>query len=477
MPTARRRTPLGVLLALAVTLAVAPAAPAASAPGTAADASAPERPVAITSARTPASAKQAAPKAKSRRRCVVRRKRGSTRRIRVCRTIRPKRKVVPPSETREVLFVGNNWDGTATIVDGRTWKVLDRFDVIPDRAAREAEIFANPVDLGFYLGIQELVGEGHHQYVDDMFSSPDGRFVYVSRPSFKDVVGIDLRTKAIVWRTEVEGNRADHMAISPDGKRLLVSASTARKVHVIDPSDGKIVGNIESGDQPHESNYSLDGTKIFHASIGTVYTPTDEYAFDTTKGDRWFEVVDAKTYEVQERLDIGQILRTFGFPGMSSAVRPMAIAPDERFFYFQLSFFHGFVEFDLKLKRPTRIINLPQSEAVQNMRREEYLLDSAHHGLTMNPEGTKLCVAGTMSDYAAIVERGTFTYEIASKGSKPYWSTNSGDGRHCVVSYSGDDRIAIIDYATAKEVASVPVGDHPQRVRVGQIRREYVPAG
>ena len=59
------------------------------------------------------------------------------------------------------------------------------------------------------------------------------------------------------------------------------------------------------------------------------------------------------------------------------------------------------------------------------MPREQYLLDSAHHGIAMNPEGTRLCVAGTMSDYAAIVERDTFAYKLIHGGTKPYWSTNS----------------------------------------------------
>jgi DNA-binding beta-propeller fold protein YncE len=377
--------------------------------------------------------------------------------------------------TRPILVVSNNWDGTADLVDPVRFKRLARLNIIPDLQERLAEIWLDPVRAGFFVGIRQLVGEGHDQYVDDSFTSHDGRFLYVSRPSLADVVAFDLKTKKIVWRTPVEGQRADHMAISPDGRRLLVSASTARKVHVIDTRTGKIIGEFLSGDQPHENNFSKNGRLIFHASIGTVYTPTDDPSMDATKGDRWFQIVDARTLKVIRQVDIGQRLRDAGYEDMSSAVRPMAISPDERRAYFQISFFHGFVEYDLKRDRILRVANLPMSEEAKGMRREDYLLDSAHHGLAMNPEGTKLCAAGTMDDYAAIVSRRRFKkYRILKVGHRPYWATNSGDGRFCFVSVSGDDRVAVISYKRERQVATIPVGDHPQRMRMGVIRRDYL---
>jgi DNA-binding beta-propeller fold protein YncE len=385
----------------------------------------------------------------------------------------------PPQrpDTRQVMFVGNNWEGTADIVDARTFERLARINTIPDKEERLAEIQRDPVRLGFFLAIRQAVGEGNDQFTDDMFTSHDGRFVYVSRPSFADVVAISLETRQIVWRFPMEGQRADHMGISPDGESLLVSDSTANKVHRLDSRTGRKTGEFPSGDSPHENNYSKDGSLIFHASIGRVYTPTDqalipplELIRDTTKGERYFQVVNANTMQVLKRVDMGQKLEEAGYPEMESAVRPMALSPDEKTIYAQISFHHGFIEYDLESDRVTRVANLPLSEEAQATPREQYLLDSAHHGLAINPEGTKLCAAGTMSDYAAIVRRDTFAHTILPIGEKPYWSTNGLGGTHCWLSVSGDDKVVIIDYASERQVAQVPVGDHPQRVRLGAVR-------
>ena len=57
---------------------------------------------------------------------------------------------------------------------------------------------------------------------------------------------------------------------------------------------------------------------------------------------------------------------------------------------------------DRRTGRIQRIKRLPN--LVPDTPREQYLLDSAHHGIAMNPSGTKICVAGTMSDYATVVD-------------------------------------------------------------------------
>ena len=378
---------------------------------------------------------------------------------------------------REVIFVGSNWAGTVEVLRSRgKFKRITTIDVIPDIDERMGEILLDPVRLGYFLAIRELVGEGNDQYVDDMYATPDGKLLIASRPSLADVVGINLKTREIVWRFVVDGQRSDHMAISPNGKQVAVSASTGNVVHILDTKTGEEVGRFESGDSPHENTYSKNGKRIYHASIGLVYTPADDPVLDTSKGERYFQVVRRRDNKILTRVNMGEKLDEAGYPKKSASVRPMAISPDERFAYLQVSFFHGFVEYDLRREKVIRVANLPIAEHVEDMPREQYLLDSAHHGIAMNGRGTRLCVAGTMSDYAAIVSRKTFRYKRINAGLKPYWATTSNDGRNCLVSWSGSDTISVISYRKRKEIANLPVGDHPQRIRMGNVRASWIRA-
>jgi hypothetical protein len=376
-------------------------------------------------------------------------------------------------DVRRVVFVGNNWAGTADLLDPRTLRRLGRIDVVPDYEERMQEIALNPYRLAYFLAIRELIGEGNDQFVDDMYSSNDGRLVVISRPSFGDVVAISLATREIVWRFAVAGVRSDHMAVSPDGRRVVVSASTGNVVHVLRMKDGKELGQFESGGSPHESVFIDGGRKILHASIGMVYSPLDQPALDATKQQRVLQVVDARTYEVLRRYDLRKALDARGMEDTSIAVRPMTLSPDEKSAYFQLSFIHGFVEMSMRTGRITRVKRLPN--LIPDTPRELYLLDSAHHGIAMNPRGTRICVAGTMSDYATVLDARTLrTGTLLKGGLKPYWVTPSWNGRHCYISWSGSDKVSKISYQTGRIVQSRAVGDHPQRIRNGVIRKAYV---
>ncbi|MGW4076167.1 YncE family protein [Streptomyces asiaticus] len=374
---------------------------------------------------------------------------------------------------REVMFVGNNWDGTADVIKSSgDLARIGRINVIPDKDQRLTEIYLNPIKLAFFLGIRLGPGEGHDQFVDDMYSTPDGSDIVVSRPSFADVVSIDVATGKVNWRFPVSGFRADHMAVSPDGKRVAVSASTSNTVHVLDIETGKQLGSFSAGDKPHENVFTDGGKYLWNMSIGEVNTALDDPSMDWTKGDRHITVVDMTTYRQVKVIDMRERLDAFGRKDLSDAVRPVAFTPDESKLYFQVSFFNGFLEYDVAKDKITRAKTLPKNPETSEDR-TTWVNDSRHHGLSMSPDGKKLCVAGTMDDYATVVDRESLQEGPLVPTSKPYWATVSGDGASCVVSESGADRVTAIDFATGEKTASVSVGDHPQRVRIGHVAADW----
>ncbi|MDX2851052.1 YncE family protein [Actinacidiphila glaucinigra] len=374
---------------------------------------------------------------------------------------------------QEVMFVGNNWEGTATVIKARgDFARIGRINVIPDKDRRLAEIYLNPIKLIYFLGIRETVGEGHDQFVDDMYATPDGTALVASRPSFADVVSIDLATGDVKWRFPVSGYRSDHMAVSPDGTRVAVSASTSNTVHVLDINSGRELGKFTTGDKPHENIFSKDGRYLWNMSIGEVNNDFDAPWQDFLKGDRKITIADTSSFQVVKTIDMRTRLDAAGRSDLSDAVRPATLTPDDSKLYFQVSFFNGLAEYDVATDKITRVKTLPKNPATSDDR-TTYVNDSRHHGLSMSPDGTKLCVAGTMDDYATVVDRATLTEGPLVPAAKPYWATVSGDGTACIISESDADQVTAISFATGQKIVSVPVGDHPQRVRLAHIPADW----
>ncbi len=357
------------------------------------------------------------------------------------------------SALRDVLLVGNSAAGTVSFLDGHTFANLGSFNVVPDLQERLSSM--NPIERAAYEVVRQQ--EGGDRFADDLYLSPDGRRLYVSRGNLDDVAAFDIGTRQMLWRFKLDGVKADHAALSPDGTRLVVSATTAQKVQVLDTGTGQLVAEAPTGTYPHANDYSADGARVYNSSIGVTALPK---ALNFLKGKRQLTVIDARTFRV---------LRTYQ---LTYGIRPAVITPDETVMYAQLSYLNGFVEYDLVAGRITRTVTMPFSPAGAALSPDSYPNNSAHHGMAMSGDGRALCDVGTIDDYAAIVARPMLTttgivhYPV---GSLPYWSTTTVDGRHCAVSLSNANAVSIIDYETAQEIARVPVGSFPQRERLGRV--------
>jgi YVTN family beta-propeller protein len=369
---------------------------------------------------------------------------------------------------RDVLLVGNSVSGSVSILDARSFENLGTVNVIPDRdevlAAINTDIvraIAYPVVKNAQL-IHHFEPSNGDRFVDDVFVSPDGSVLYVSRSNLADVAAFDL-TKAgqpRLWRSFVDGVKADHATISADGSKLVVSATTAQVADVIDAKTGRIIGTFPTGEIPHQNDYSADGKHIYNSSIGDVGYGSVSYANNASKGDRWLVKVDASTLRV---------VKTWVF---EFGIRPNIVTPDETILYTQLSYFNGVVKYDLANSREIARNEQPLNAFAMRTYAtyDEFPHDSAHHGLALSGDGQRLCDCGTVDNTVAIVSTADMKLEkLLDVGSVPYWATTSPDGETCFVSLSGDNAVAVIDYATATQVKVVPVGKFPQRSRLGKL--------
>ena len=320
--------------------------------------------------------------------------------------------VAPASAATEYLYVANNHDGTISVIAIPEFEVVGVIDVVPDQALRPS---------------------GGGTYADDVVLSSDGTRLYVSRGGLRDVAAFGLPAGELLWRLGTDG-LADHFALSPDGRRLFVSVYSEDRVHVIDTTEGQELARIDSCSGPHGMRFSADGRYVYNGCM---------------IGDA-LDVIDATSFERVGR-------HTF-----SEGVRPFEISADGKKAWVQLTRLHGFVELDLGEGRVTKTVHLPVPPGVTA---QQDFPHTAHHGLALRPDGTRLCAAGTVADYVALLSVPALDLlATVPVGTEPSWAIASLDGRYCYVSSRKSDSVSIIAFGDGRELARIRVGTYPQRM-------------
>ena len=364
--------------------------------------------------------------------------------------------VDPAEPTREIAFIANGLGGTVDLIDIENARVIGSFDIIPD--GPKVGFFRDP--LQSVHGQPSIEGEAGLNYAQDTDLSPDGTVLYVARGHLGDVAAFDIASGAIVWRRAIAGVRADHMTLSPDGRRLYVSALTANVVVVIDSQSGRIKGDFATGVWPHDNHMSKDGERIYNASIGDLRrtdllgNPLDGHE-EADPRQFLITVADAQTLEVLEEYRF------------AAGVRPFQLNADESVAYLQLSNTHSILSYDLQRKRVANRIDLPINDGVQV---HDWDFQAPHHGLALSPDGKLLCAAGRASDYAAVVRAEDLSLlGTVVVGDAPSWSEIAEDGDICVVANTRSDDVSLVSLSELREIARLDVGDGPKHVTIGRV--------
>jgi YVTN family beta-propeller protein len=314
-------------------------------------------------------------------------------------------------------------------------------------------------------------------------SSSQPAKIYVANEEGGSVSVIDLQDSLENTNIDISDSSgkmfmAHNVQVAPDGKSVWVTAvpmdsNGINQLVVIDPNKNTIKGRIQIGKDLHVAHVVLDNES--------------KYAFVTTKDSSQVIQVDATTYKVVRKFDLGtghspHGLRYFngklyvanmGSKSMSviniaddkitdiplgGVVVQTAVTQDGRFIFASLYDTKEVVRYDLKSEEIKRI-PLPvaargpiQLYATPN----SMLLYVADQGELMGrPVSNKVFVIDILT--AKVIS-------IITVGNKAHGVVISQDGKTVYVTNSIDNTVSIIDVASQKVTRTVPVGKGPNGI-------------
>jgi YVTN family beta-propeller protein len=269
-------------------------------------------------------------------------------------------------------------------------------------------------------------------------AAPDGTRLYFTNESRETVDVVDGSTFAIIARVPLSG-RPNNIAVSNDGKRVYAGIAQA-------PGAVDVIDTV---------NLTRAKSIAVKGAIHNVYvTPDGKYIVSGSIPGRMITVIDQATEEIAWEIP------------MSAGIRPMAFeqAADgstSRIFV-QLSDYHGIAVVDFKARKEVSRFETPAIPG--ETKHTEGLQAAPMHGFAITPDGKLLLatskVYSTMYGYSLPDLKPVGHVHV---GQHPEWVALTPDGKRAYVAAAGDNVVSVVDTATLKEVARIPVGQVPKR--------------
>ncbi len=234
---------------------------------------------------------------------------------------------VMTSEVREDLrgipervYVPNIIDGTVSVVDPKTFEIVDSFAVgeLPYHVTPSwdmTELYVNNEASGTFTVIDAKTGRPKETidapFPYNFYYTPDGKKAIVVAERIQTLEFRDPETWELLGSVYIPWPGVDHMDFSADGKYLLASSEWSGVVSKVDVEGMELVDHAEVGGLPIDIKLSPDGSVFYVANQGTmglsVIDPETMEEVDfipTGQGAHGLQVSrDAKSLYISNRLD------------------------------------------------------------------------------------------------------------------------------------------------------------------------------
>lgn len=324
------------------------------------------------------------------------------------------------------------WQTLKTWVMGQTASSTSQQRIIQTNAAGTEVHLIDPATnrvVGVIGGIEAGHGTG---------GSPDGSRIYVSNEARSTLDVVDAKTLMVVKRIPLSGH-PNNMAVSRNGARVYVGIAEAPGgVDVIDTVSLQRVKTVATQGAIHNAYVTPDGKYVVAGSIpGETINVIDA-------------VTEAPAWTL--KMDLGIRPMTFTWNADGSTKWILA----------QLSGLNGFAVIDFATRKEIRRVTNPDLPPGKMTVPQG---SDPSHGMAVTPDGRTLVVCSRLNNYLYSYSlpdlKLTGSAELGGKGAG--WVTLTLDGKSAYVANPVTNDVSVVDVASMKEVARIPVGFVPKR--------------